>query len=83
MTPERWQELKAALDGLAALGADGREARLAEIRARNPDLAAEVASLLAASPAESFLLMAEAGPEHSVVPGMRLGPYEVLSPLGQ
>ncbi len=83
MTPERWQELKAVLDGLAALGADRREAGLAEIRARDPELAAEAASLLAANPAESFLLVPQAAPGHSVVPGMRLGPYEVLSPLGQ
>ena len=47
--------------GLAALGADNREAGLAEIGGTGPVLAAEVASLVA-TPPESFLATPPSGP---------------------
>ena len=82
MTPERWQDVKAALDRLAGLGAEERALALAELRALDAELAGEAESLLAAHPPESFLQSPAVTPPQ-IEPGMRFGPYEVLELLGR
>jgi eukaryotic-like serine/threonine-protein kinase len=46
MTPERWQEVKAALEDAMALAGDARRAYLEELAARDAELSQEVTSLL-------------------------------------
>lgn len=55
MSPARLQEIQDLYLDALALPADEREALLAERCAKDPDLRAEVASLLAADPGASFL----------------------------
>ena len=82
MTPERWRDVKAALDRLAGLGAEERAVALAELRALDAELAIEAESLLAAQPSDSFLQSPPVTPPH-VESGMRFGPYEVVELLGR
>lgn len=92
-TPERWAELSTPLDELLELPAALRPARLAQWQARDPELARELAGLLAASEkAESQGLLdgAASGPDSLHTPqgpatlaGQRLGAYVLQAPLGQ
>jgi serine/threonine protein kinase len=82
LTPERWRDVKAALDRLAGLGAEGRAVALAELRALDAELAVEAESLLAAHPPDSFLQSPPVTPPQ-VESGMRFGPYEVVDLLGR
>ena len=84
MTPERREAVDAVC--LEALGKEGldRAAFLDDVCRGDPDLRREVDSLLAGqSEAERFLeAPAWAETAAPLVPGTRLGPYEILSPLG-
>src|SRR5580700_4364681 len=48
VTPERWQQVKAALDELVGMEPRSRHARITEFAAADPDLGRELESLLAA-----------------------------------
>ncbi len=89
MTPERWQQVKSALDEAMALCGEQRAACLERIGHCDPALRAEVESLLAAdegagsrflnTPAPAAIVLSDT-PGRFV--GRRLGPYEVLAQIG-
>ncbi len=89
MTPERWQQVKTALDEAMGLPAAERDAYLARIGASDPELVAEVRSLLTAdeSAGEGFLnktpltALGLATPETTFV-GRRFGPYRLIEAIG-
>jgi serine/threonine protein kinase/tetratricopeptide (TPR) repeat protein len=91
VTPERWQQVKAALDELVGMEPRSRHARITEFAAADPDLGRELESLLAAheQAGESFLEESAAAgaawsdsrsPEPRV--GRHTGPYELLEQIG-
>ena len=91
MTPERWSEVKERLAAALELESDRRAAYLAEIGSRDPDLRAELESLLAShEEAGGHFLSRPAAPEGMLespsVPnrllGRRLGPYQILEQIG-
>jgi tetratricopeptide (TPR) repeat protein len=89
MSPERWQQVKQALQEVGALSAELREARLEGMAAADAVLASEVRSLLAAQEqAPTGFLNAPAGSAaaHASAPygfeGRRLGPYQVVERVG-
>ena len=95
-TPERWAVLSTPLDELLELPAALRPARLAQWQGRDPEIARELAALLAASQqaqVQGFLDGAAPGPdtphtlpgapEPATLAGQRLGPYVLQAPLGQ
>lgn len=89
MTPERWQQVKCALDEAMALAGEPRAACLNRMGTADPALRAEVESLLAAdevagegflnTPAPAAIEMPAA---HGRFVGRRLGPYQVLAEIG-
>jgi len=89
MTPERWQEVKTALDQALSLPSEERIAFLTRMGASDAALRIEVESLLAAndSAADDFLNVsphAALGLEaiHGTMIGRRLGPYELTAEIG-
>jgi len=92
VTPERWQQVKAALDELVGMEPRSRHARIAEFAATDPDLGRELESLLAAheQAGESFLEESAAAgaaawsDSRSTEPrvGRHTGPYELLEQIG-
>ena len=91
MTPERWQQVKAVLQGALDRAESQRAAFLDEACAGDPSLRAEVESLLAVQePAADFIetpALAEAAVlkedlDASMV-GHRIGPYQILQEIGQ
>lgn len=58
MTPERWQEVKRLLDQALELEGPARESLLGDLKTSDPELAAEVASLLRAHESSSDFLIA-------------------------
>ncbi len=88
--PERWRELSPLLDELLDLPAPERQARLNAMRAQAPDVADELAALLAhdgqASSAGFLTGAAERAPDSgadATLAGQHLGAYVLQSPLGQ
>jgi Protein kinase domain len=89
VTPERWGEVTALFGAVVDAAADDREARLAEAAARDPELVAEVRSLLAHHESGQFLeqpawtadpsLLDGSGP----LVGSHVGQYQVLAELGR
>jgi eukaryotic-like serine/threonine-protein kinase len=85
---QRWAQLNPLLDELLDLEATAREARLAELHARDPALADELESMLAAADraeASDFLtgdVHIERGPPSTLV-GEPIGAYLIEAPLGQ
>ncbi len=86
MTPERWREVCAVFDRLAPLAEAERESDLATLAARDGELAREVRSLLAAEARDAGFLGAPAVASRvegaSDRRGERVGPWELLAPLG-
>ena len=83
MTDDRWTRVSTLFE--AALGQDAstRAAFLARQCAGDEALRQEVESLLAAhAQADGFLTHPRAAAAPALVPGARLGPYEILGPLG-
>ena len=88
---ERWKRLSPLLDGLLDLEPEARAARLAALRGEDPELAAELAALIAdAERAEGtrFLAGRAAAPEPdgaeaASLAGQRIGAYVLEAPLGQ
>ena len=86
ITPERFRALDARLDELLDLGEAERARRMAELGARDPDLAAALDLLLRERDAverERFLAesLDAAGPV--ALAGQSLGPYTLVAPLGE
>jgi serine/threonine-protein kinase len=88
---ERWAEVAAQFDRLVELAAPERESALAVLASDDPQLAAEVRSLLRADETDNPLL---AGDAAAVVPGIlaeleavpangRIGPYRLLRAIGE
>lgn len=87
MNEARWSQLEEEFSRLAEVSAEERCARLAAL---DPDLAAELGELLALhDQPEPLAIEARlerepaSGPGASFVPGGRLGPYELVAPLGE
>ena len=92
MTPSpeeaHWEQLAELFDTLADLPADARAARLAELRARSPELAADLARMLEADASDGPL--DHTVPQPSVEPepvpdrsSERIGPYRLLRLVGR
>lgn len=86
--PERWRVLSPYLDEALELRTDERAAWLTAVSKRDPDLAAELSTLLAehdAVSAERFLEQPAAARGSMAPPqaGQVLGAYRLLSPVGQ
>ena len=82
---ERWGRLSPYLDQALELDAERRVAWLAELRAGEPEVAAELGRLLAeheAAHGEGFL-EPESAPTPPTLAGQRIGAYTLRSPLGQ
>jgi len=83
VTPERWQQVKAVLAAALEKAPDQRRDYLNQVCVEE-SLRTEVESLLAAHhDAESGFLALPDGALDDLAPGARLGPYEILSPLGE
>jgi len=88
VTPERWIEVKAVLDGALDTGSAERAAFVAAACGEDPELRAEVESLLAfEEESEAFIEEPlfgrfSGGPEE-LVAGQRVGPYQVVREIGQ
>jgi serine/threonine protein kinase/tetratricopeptide (TPR) repeat protein len=86
--PERWQQVKAALGDAMALSAEARTAYLERLRQSDPELSAELESLLEADrhAGSAFLEDPAAAlletPSPSPHVGRRLGPYQLLEEIG-
>jgi eukaryotic-like serine/threonine-protein kinase len=86
MTPERWQAIRAAFDRLALLSGSERERELEKLVASDAELAREVRSLLAAESLDAGFLSSPAVAASAPAAdrrGERIGPWELLSPLGE
>ena len=83
MTPERWQQVKAMLAAALERAPDERNNYLNQVCVEE-SLRSEVESLLAAyCQADSSLLgLSDCEPDE-LPSGTRLGPYEILAPLGE
>jgi eukaryotic-like serine/threonine-protein kinase len=89
MTPERWQQVRCALDEAMALAGEPRAACLERIGASDAALRAEVESLLAADEGAGSDFLNTPAPAaigfpapHGRFVGRRLGPYQVLAEIG-
>ena len=88
LTPERWQRLQQVFDDLVELPADVQAAALAREAVADPDLAAEVAAMLAHEAAAAGRLreVIGEGVDASAVAGdapHRFGPYRVVREVGR
>ncbi len=88
LTPERWQRLQQVFEGLVELPADRQAAELAREAATDPDLAAEVAAMLAHEAAAAGHLREVIGDsvDASAVAGApprRFGIYRVVREVGR
>jgi len=83
MTPERWRQVRDALEVLVELDPDGRTRYLSVLRDRDAGLAGEVADYLAQAPPERFLASAPGLREARMAEGSRIGIYELVSLLGR
>lgn len=83
MKPERWQQVKAVLAGALERAPDERDDYLNQV-CDEESLKSEVESLLAAhqEAGDAFLEFPDSE-TYILTNGTRLGPYEILSPLGQ
>lgn len=84
MTPERWQQVKEALARALERTPEERRAYLDQACRDEPDLRREVESLVAAHEQEGKTLVdypaAQVGT--ALQSGAKVGPYEILAPLG-
>jgi len=83
MTPERWQQVKAMLAAALERAPDERNDYLNQVCVEE-SLRSEVESLLTAHcEADSGFLGLSDGEFDALPSGTRLGPYEILAPLGE
>jgi serine/threonine protein kinase len=79
-----WQRLSPLLDALFELDADARDGRLESLREEDPELAAELESLLALADArDDFLSQPLVAPLPGMRPGRMVGPYRLERMLGE
>lgn len=87
----RWRELQDELECLLELGVEARKARLQDLGASSPDLAAELASLLAqlerdalpeALPMSALVALDAGAPDDERI-GQRFGPFVVDAHIGE
>ncbi len=83
MDPARWQRISPLLDELFGLDAVDRERRLRAVRAEDPELAEELATLIALDEDEGFLSEPALKPSQLVMPGRQVGPYRLEHLLGE
>jgi len=87
LSRERWQAVSPLLDRALEIAPAEREAWIATLRADDPTLAADVQELLqdhAAASREGFLEdPPTVAPPPTSLAGQRLGPYALVSPIGQ
>lgn len=88
MTPERWGEVKAVLDGALEKGPGDRAAFVAAACGEDPELRAEVESLLefeegSAGFIEEPLFGRFTGGLEGLAEGQRVGPYRVVREIGR
>jgi tetratricopeptide (TPR) repeat protein/TolB-like protein len=84
MTPDRWRQVRAVLEGALERSGDDRSGYLDAACAGDASLRNEVESLLAADRAAAAAATLDVPPSElqALAPGQRLGPYEVGSLLG-
>jgi hypothetical protein len=85
--PERWRRVSQAFDELCDLPAEERPARLAQLERESPEVAVEVGAMLAADRTNRGAMADGALPFAAAAAGVltagaRLGPYEIVAPLG-
>ena len=86
LTPERWQEVSPHLDHALSLSESERAAWIETLRKEKPELAAILQNLLAehaAADDEEFLMHPLLDVPASAFTGETVGPYSLISPLGQ
>ncbi len=92
MKPDRWQEIDRVFESVLAMPPEERAARLDELCADDADMRREVEELLDAERASASFLstslgdvaVADAlGADATYEAGHRIGPYELLRPVGQ
>jgi serine/threonine protein kinase/Tfp pilus assembly protein PilF len=86
LSRERWEAVSSHLDDTMDMAAPEREAYLAALRQREPQVAADLEELLAvrsAVDAEGFLEAAVALPPAATLAGQKFGAYTVVSQLGE
>ena len=88
VTPERWGQVKAVLDGALETGPAERAAFVAAACGEDAELRAEVESLLAfEEESEAFieepLFGRFAGGPEGLTAGQRIGPYRVVREIGR
>src|SRR5690606_17473571 len=80
MEKPRWCRIEEHFDAALARSPGEREAYIADID--DPELAAEVASLLRASDSAAGFLEITEPAAATLAPGERIGPWRVVRPLG-
>ena len=87
MTPEQWQQVREAYEAVAAAAPDQPAATLAEVCGDDAELRAQVERLLdAGAQAGEFLErppLLDPAALPAVNAGRRIGPYQILSEIGQ
>ncbi|WFC41852.1 serine/threonine-protein kinase [Pseudoxanthomonas sp. SE1] len=84
MDAERWQRLSPLLDILLELDPDARAQQLEILRADDPDAARELEKLLALEEeGDDFIDQPLVDKPGQLKPGMRVGPYQLESMLGE
>jgi eukaryotic-like serine/threonine-protein kinase len=81
VTPERWQQVRAALHEALELDLESRSAFLAAIGANDGDLRGEVESLIAAHDGAGDTFMSSP-PAADTRLGRRVGPYQLVEEIG-
>src|SRR5262249_60896754 len=82
VTPEEWQQVKKVLAGALARTPGEREAYMGQV-CPEPSLRREVESLIAAHEETDISFLEPSFLEQGVLKsGTRLGPYEIVEPLG-
>jgi len=82
MTPERWQQIRDVLEKALELKPEQRSAYLNRACASDPSLRQEVEILLASSPEVRSSFLQSSMLRVTLLPGTKLGDYEVKSLLG-
>ena len=79
MDPQRWAKIESLYHTALAKDRGERSAYLAAECAQDPELRGEVESLLGCADAE---LVSPVADGHHLRPGIQLGSYEIVAPLG-
>ena len=82
MTPERWQQIRDLLEKVLELAPGERSAFLERVCSSDPSLRQEVETLIASGPDMCSSFLQSSTPRVMLMPGTKLGDYEVKSLLG-